>query len=70
MSQNDIRRAIDTVLDSRRSHESWLAWYAKHPEKEAEHADTCGDGPWHRQCIEGYDHVLMVLDSFLVKEQM
>lgn len=56
-----VAKAIEIITDSRRSHETWIAWYRQQPGEEAKHADTCGDVSWHQQCIEGYDLVLDVL---------
>lgn len=65
MDASRIERAIAIVADSRRSHETWIEWYRLHPEDEAKYDPTCGDTTWHRQCIEGYDHVLDVLRQVL-----
>ena len=64
MSRERIAKAIEIVSESRRSHETWIAWYKQQPGEEAKHAGTCGDVAWHQQCIEGYDHVLDVLREF------
>lgn len=63
--KEEVERAIATVADSRRSHETWLIWYERNPADEQKHAETCGDAAWHRQCIAGYDQVLAVLGAVL-----
>ena len=64
-SRDDILKAISTVTDSRRSHETWIIWYDRNPLEEANHSETCGDKQWHSDCITGYDQVLGVLSGFL-----
>jgi hypothetical protein len=65
MRMSDVQRAIEIVTESRRTHETWLAWYAAYPDREQEHAETCGDSGHHQKCIEGYNHVLDVLNTCL-----
>lgn len=63
ISKADISKAISIVEESRRSHETWIIWYQRHPEDEARYTDTCGETAWHQKAIDGYDHVLKVLKS-------
>jgi hypothetical protein len=64
MTIEEIEKAIATVKDSRRSHETWLIWYERHPEDEEKFGEPCGDRQWQRDCITGYDQVLIVLDAY------
>jgi hypothetical protein len=65
---DDVRKAVAIIEESKRSHQTWIAWYDKYPDEESVHNDTCGGKEWHLQCIEGYDHVLKVLKSQPLKD--
>jgi hypothetical protein len=60
---NDVAKAIRIVVSARRTHERWIKYYAKYPETEATYGETVGDVKHHQKAIEGYDHVIKVLEG-------
>jgi hypothetical protein len=67
MKREDVERAIATIEFSRRTHVEWADYLEANPEAAREpqpQEDIAGSVKHHRDCIEGYDHVLAVLRSF------
>lgn len=69
MNADDVKRAIEIVNHSRKTHVEWRDYIRDYPEAAQEpraEIDVAGDIKHHEDCIAGYDHVIAVLEAVRV----
>lgn len=54
--------ASKIIQESIDSHQSWISYLEKNPDKVTDHERFAGDLEHHRKCIVGYDKVLNEID--------
>ena len=65
MNKEELERLKEIITESKQSHQAWLDYFKKYPEKSSHYANTAGDMSHHLQCIARYDEALKIVELLM-----